>query len=150
MLAHADAQQCDAMHEAAEVERAVGSLESTAHALESTAAHAVSLLLQLQYQHNTHRNLLAAREELRIAQEDAKVAVEDAKEANRQVHTRDTPDTRRSRACMREKKNHTHSSMRQRRRHTTHLRMSAAEAEEGRREAACDAAVADGSIRQHT
>jgi hypothetical protein len=143
MLAHADAQQCDAMHEAAEVERAVGSLESTAHALESTAAHAVSLLLlQLQHQQNTQRNLLAARQELRIAQEDAKVAVEDANEANRQVHTRDTPDTRRSRACMREKKNHTHSSMRQRRRHTTHLRMSAAEAEEGRREAACDAAVA--------
>jgi hypothetical protein len=92
MLAHADAQQCDAMHEAAQVERAVGSLESTAHALESTAAHAVSLLLlQLQYQQNTHCNLLAAREELRIAQEDAKVAVEDAKDANRQVlHPRHT------------------------------------------------------------
>ena len=105
MLAHADAQQCDAMHEAAEIERAVGSLESTAHALESTAAHAVSLLLlQLQYQHNTQRNLLAAREELRIAQEDAKVAVEDAKEANRQVQTRDTPDTRRSEHAS--KKNH--------------------------------------------
>jgi hypothetical protein len=67
--------------------------------------------------------LLAAREELRIAQEDAKVAVEDANEANRQVHTRDTPDTRRSRACIQKKKTHTNSSMCQRCRHKTHLSM---------------------------